>query len=148
MLKEKVQSEMIAAMKAGEKGKKTALSVLLAALKNKEIDKRSPLNEVEELEVVAKMVKQVKESLETTPETRMDLKEKYEFELALYEAYMPEQMSEEEIANTIEMVLRQLDILGTAKPSDKGRIMKELMPKVKGKADGKLVNELLTGYLK
>lgn len=148
MLKEVVQKQMMEAMKEGNKEKKTSLSVLSAALKNKEIEKRSELTEQEEIEVVAKMVKQVNESIETAPADRVETIEKLQRELEVYKQFMPEQMSEAEIKETIEGVLDKLGLLGTATPKNKGAIMKELMPLVKGKADGKLVNNLLAEYLK
>lgn len=148
MLKEVVQKQMVEAMKEGNKEKKTSLSVLSAALKNKEIEKRSELTEQEEIEVVAKMVKQVNESLETAPADRVETIEKLQRELEVYKQFMPEQMGEDKIKETIEVVLDKLGLLGTATPKNKGAIMKELMPLVKGKADGKLVNTLLGEYLK
>lgn len=148
MLKEVVQKQMVEAMKEGNKEKKTSLSVLSAALKNKEIEKRSELTEQEEVEVVAKMVKQVNESLETAPADRVEIIEKLKRELEVYKQFMPEQMTEEKIKETIEVVLDKLGLLGNATPKNKGAIMKELMPLVKGKADGKLVNTLLGEYLK
>lgn len=148
MLKELVQKQMMEAMKAGDKEKKTSLSVLSAALKNKEIEKRSELTEQEEVEVVAKMVKQVNESIETAPADRVETIEKLKRELEVYKQFMPEQMSEAEIKETIEKVLDKLGLAGSATPKNKGAIMKELMPLVKGKADGKLVNNLLAEYLK
>lgn len=147
MLKETVQKQMMAAMKEGNKEKKTSLSVLLAALKNKEIEKRSELTEQEENEVVAKMVKQVNESIETAPTDRVDTIEKLKRELELYKQFMPEQMTEGEIKEIIELVLNKLGLTGNVTNKNKGAIMKELMPLVKGKADGKLVNGLLSGYL-
>ena len=147
MLKETVQKQMMAAMKEGNKEKKTSLSVLLAALKNKEIEKRSELTEQEENEVVAKMVKQVNESIEAAPTDRVDTIEKLKRELELYKQFMPEQMTEGEIKEIIELVLDKLGLTGNVTNKNKGAIMKELMPLVKGKADGKLVNSLLSGYV-
>lgn len=137
-----VRSDMVVAMKAGEKEKKEALSLLLSALKNKAIDKREDLTEEEENTVVLKEIKQIQETLELTPADRTDIIEQCNFRIQVMEAYAPKMMGEEEIIATIKEVLASLSIeVPTGK--DKGRIMKELMPKVKGKADGKLVNELL-----
>lgn len=137
-----VRSDMVAAMKAGEKEKKEALSLLLSALKNKAIDKREDLTEEEENTVVLKEMKQINETLELTPADRTDIIEQCKFRIQVMEAYAPKMMGEEEIKTVIKEVLSSLSI-DIPSGKDKGRIMKELMPKVKGKADGKLVNEIL-----
>lgn len=137
-----VRSDMVTAMKAGEKAKKEALSLLLAALKNKAIDKREDLTEEEENEVVLKEIKQIKETLELSPADRKDIIDECNFRIGIMEAYAPKMMGEDEIRSIIEGVLKDLS-LDAPTGKDKGRIMKELMPKVKGKADGKLVNEIL-----
>ncbi len=139
---EEVRSDMVKAMKAGEKETKETLSMLLAALKNKAIDKRADLTEEEEVQVVLKEIKQTKETLEMTPADRTEIIEECNRRLAVLEQYAPKMMDENEIKEVITSTLAELGIEApTAK--DKGRIMKVLMPKVKGKADGKLVNELL-----
>ena len=139
---EEVRSDMVKAMKAGEKETKETLSMLLAALKNKAIDKRADLTEEEEVQVVLKEIKQTKETLEMTPADRTEIIEECNRRLAVLEQYAPKMMDENEIKEVITATLAELGIEApTAK--DKGRIMKILMPKVKGKADGKLVNELL-----
>ena len=133
-------------MKAGDKETKETLSMLLAALKNKAIDKRSDLTEEEETQVVMKEIKQTKETLEMTPADRTDIIAECEKRLAVLEQYAPKMMDESEIKSVIEALLSEMELdAPTAK--DKGKIMKNLMPKVKGKADGKLVNDILTGYL-
>ena len=143
---DEVRSSMVAAMKAGDKERKAALSFLLSSLKNKAIDKRSDLTEEEENQVVLKEIKQLKETIEMTPESRADLLDEAYKRLAVLEEYAPKMMSEDEIKAVISEVIAELGI-DSPSPKDKGRIMKELMPKVKGKADGKLVSELLTGFM-
>ena len=139
---EEVRSAMVTAMKAGEKERKATLSALLTALKNKAIDKRADLTEEEEVQVILKEIKQTKETLDTTPADRTDIIEECTKRLSVLEEYAPKMMDSEEIKAVIQGVLSDLGIdAPTAK--DKGRIMKELMPKVKGKADGKLVSELV-----
>lgn len=141
---ELVRAEMVKAMKAGDKGRKDALSALLTSLKNVAIDKRSDLTEEEENSVVLKEIKQLKETLESAPENRTDIIEECNMRLAVLTEFAPQFMSEDEIKAVIQEVLEGLGITEpTAK--DKGKIMKELMPKVKGKADGKLVNDLVAG---
>lgn len=139
---ETVRSEMVAAMKAGNKERKEILSLLLAALKNKAIDKREDLTEEEENQVVLKEIKQLNETLELTPADREDIISQCKFRISVLEEFAPKMMEKEEIRQTIQEVLTSLSI-DTPSGKDKGRIMKELMPKVKGKADGKLVNEIL-----
>lgn len=142
---EEVRSAMVAAMKAGDKETKETLSMLLAALKNKAIDKRSDLTEEEEIQVVMKEIKQTKETLEMTPENRTDITQECKRRIAVLEAYAPKLMGEDEIRQIIASVITELGItVPTAK--DKGKIMKNLMPKVKGKADGKLVNDLVSTF--
>lgn len=143
---EEVRSAMVAAMKAKDKETKETLSALLAALKNKAIDKRADLTEEEEVQVIMKEIKQTKETLEMTPEDRTDILEECQKRLAVLEQYAPKMMDETEIRSVIDATLTELSI-DTATAKDKGRIMKVLMPKVKGKADGKLVNEILMSYL-
>lgn len=141
-----VRSDMVAAMKAGEKGKKETLSLLLSALKNKAIDKREDLTTEEEDAVVLKEIKQIKETLELSPADRTDIIEQCNFRIQVLEEYAPKMMDEAQIRTIIENVLKDLSI-DTPSAKDKGRIMKELMPKVKGQADGKLVNEILAGLM-
>ena len=135
-----VRAAMVEAMKAKDKARKDSLSMLLSALKNAEIDKRSPLTEEEADAVVKKEIKQTKETLELAPADRADIREEAQARLAVYQEFAPEDLTEEQIAEVIKSVLAELDIENPA-PSDKGKIMKTLMPKVKGKADGKVVNQ-------
>ena len=132
---DEIRSAMVAAMKAGEKEKKETLSMLLAALKNKQIDKRADLTEEEEIQVIMKEIKQTKETLEMTPADRTDIIEECNRRLTVLEAYAPKMMGEDEIKAIIEGVLSELGIENPT-GKDKGNIMKHLMPKVKGKADG------------
>ena len=143
---DEVRKAMVDAMKAKDKDTKDTLSLLLAALKNKAIDKRADLTEEEEVQVILKEINQTKESLEMTPSDRTDMIEECKRRLAVLETFAPKMMDADEIKAVVESVLSELGITApTAK--DKGRIMKELMPKVKGKADGKLVNEIVGSYM-
>lgn len=139
---DEIRAEMVTAMKNKDKDRKETLSMLLAALKNKAIDKRADLTEAEEYEVIKKEIKQTKETLEMAPADRTDLIEQCEKRIAVLSEFAPEEMSAEAIKAVVEEVLQQL---GITEPSakDKGRVMKELMPKVKGKADGALVNKIV-----
>ena len=137
-----IRGEMMAAMKAKDKQRKAVLSSLLTALKNVQIDKRADLTEEEENQVILKLIKQTKETLEMTPADRTDIIEECNYNISVLEEYAPKMMDESEISEVIDDVLKELGI-DKATPQDKGKIMKTLMPKVKGKADGKLVNEVL-----
>lgn len=142
-----VRAAMVEAMKAKDKSRKDSLSMLLSSLKNAEIDKRSPLTEDEENAVVKKEIRQTQETFDLAPADRTDIKEEAAARMAVYKEFAPEDMSVEQIAAVIQEVLAELGIEAPT-GADKGRIMKVLMPRVKGKADGKLVNETLAGMMK
>lgn len=139
---DQVRAEMVTAMKNKDKERKDSLSMLLSALKNKAIDKREDLTEAEEFEVVNKEIKQTKETMETSPADRTDIIEQCKSRLAVYQEFAPAQMSEEEIKAVVQEVLSGLGIENPT-GKDKGKVMKELMPKVKGRADGGLVNKIV-----
>ena len=138
-----VRAAMVEAMKAKDKERKDSLSMLLSALKNAQIDKReAPLTEDEENAIVKKEIKQTKETMDLAPADRTDIIDQCKARLAVLSEFAPEEMSEDAIRAVIQEVLAGL---GIEKPTgkDKGKIMKELMPKVKGKADGSLVNRIV-----
>lgn len=137
-----VRQAMVEAMKNKDKERKETLSMLLAALKNKEIDKREPLTEAEENEVVKKEMKQTKETMELAPADREDIKQQCQKRLDVLKEFAPEEMSAQQIKKEIEEVMASLGIAQLT-GKDKGKLMKELMPRVKGKADGALVNKIV-----
>lgn len=144
---DEVRADMVKAMKAKDKDTKETLSMLLAALKNKAIDKREDLTPEEETQVILKEIKQTKETLDMTPPDRTEIIEECNKRLAVLEQYAPKMMDEAEIKEVVASVLAEMGLdAPTAK--DKGKIMKNLMPKVKGKADGKLVNEIVSTFMK
>ena len=140
-----VRGAMMQAMKDKDKARKDALSLLLAALKNKAIDKRADLTEEEENAVIFREIKQAQETVDTTPADRTQIIEEAKMRISVYSEFVPKLMDEEEIRTVIVSVLSELAI---EKPTvkDKGKIMKTLMPRVKGKADGGLVNQVLGGF--
>ncbi len=144
-LMDDVRAGMMAAMKNKDKVRKDALSALLAAMKSKAIDNKGQLTDDDAIAVVAKEIKQLKETMETAPESYVEVKEECAAKIAVLSEFMPKQMDVEEIKEVIAGVLAQL---GLEKPEakQKGIIMKNLMPLVKGKADGKLVNEVLATF--
>lgn len=140
-----VRGAMMQAMKDKDKARKDALSLLLAALKNKAIDKRADLTEEEENAVIFREIKQAQETVDTTPADRVQIIEEAKLRISVYSEFVPKLMDEEEIRAVIVSVLAELAI---EKPTvkDKGKIMKTLMPRVKGKADGGLVNQVLGSF--
>lgn len=140
-----VRGAMMQAMKDKDKARKDALSLLLAALKNKAIDKRADLTEEEENAVIFREIKQAQETVDTTPADRTQIIEEAKLRISVYSEFVPKLMDENEIAEVVKDVLAELSI-ETPTAKDKGRIMKTLMPRVKGKADGSLVNQVLGGF--
>ena len=144
---DQVRAAMVEAMKAKDKERKDSLSMLLSALKNAEIDKRAPLTEDEENAIVKKELKQTKETMDTAPADRTDIIEEARKRMAVYQECVPADLTPEQIMEVIKGVFAQLEI-ETPTAKDKGKIMKVLMPLVKGKADGKVVNEILASMMK
>ncbi len=137
-----VRKAMMDALKAGDKPRKEALSLLLSALKAKNIDKRADLTEDEENAVVYKEIKEAQETLDTTPADRTDVIDECKLRIAVWSEFAPARMDEDAIRAVIRDTLAELGIEApTAK--DKGKIMKVLMPKLNGKAEGRLVNRLV-----
>ena len=142
-----VRKAMMEALKAGDKPRKEALSLLLSALKAKTIDKRADLSEEEANAVVYREIKEAQETLDTTPADRADVIAECRLRMAVYAEFAPARMDDEAIRGVIEETLAEL---GLSEPTvkDKGRLMKALMPKVRDKADGAAVNRLVGTYLK
>lgn len=137
---EVLQKDMIAAMKAKDKTTKDAVSSLIAAVKKVAIDEGTRDNIPEELvnRVILKEVKSVKEQIDTCPTERQDLIDQYSQTLAIIEKYAPQMMSEEEITAFITEKFAEL-----VASKNKGLIMKGVMAELKGKADGKLINQVV-----
>ena len=136
-LREKINDDMKAAMKAREPAKLGAIRLLTAALKQKEVDERIEITDDIALAIIEKMLKQRKDSIEQfTTGNRLDLAAKEEFEVAILSAYMPQQLSETEVAEILNVVIAET---GAASAKDMGKVMNALRPKVAGRADmGKL----------
>ena len=142
-----VRKAMMDALKAGDKPRKEALSLLLSALKAKNIDNRADLTEDEENAVVYKEIKEAKETLDTTPADRADIIDECKLRIAVWSEFAPARMDEDAIRAVIRETLAELGVdAPTAK--DKGKLMKSLMPKLNGKAEGRLVNQLVGEVLK
>ncbi len=144
---ELIKNEMIKALKAHDKETKESLSMLLQALQKTAKDKRADLTEAEENVVILKEIKQVQETIDSCPVERTDIMGFMLTRKNLYEQFAPKQMTKKEIYNALAGVLQELKLVDPTK-KDKGKIMKLLMPKVKGKADGKDVNFVVDDILK
>lgn len=137
-----IQKQMMEALKAKDTPRKEALSLLLSALKAKAKDARRDLTEDEENAIIQKEIKQTRETMDAAPAERTDIRDECQFRLDVYKAFAPEEMGEEQIRALVQSVLDSLQITAPT-PRDKGPVMKHLMPQVKGKADGKLVNRIV-----
>lgn len=140
MQMEQLQKDMIAAMKARDKVRKDAISALVSAAKKVAIDEGCREDIPEELvnRVIMKEMKTVKEQIDSCPEARTDLLEEYKARYAVFEEYAPSMMSAEEVEAII--TEKFADVIAT---KNKGQIMKNVMPELKGKADGKVINEVV-----
>ncbi len=144
-IQEKLDAEMKEAARAKDALKLSTIRLMKSALHNKEIDHKKKLGEVEVMQVFSSMVKQRHDSIEQFAKGgRSDLVEKEQKELEIIKSFMPEEMSEEEIRAEI---AKAVDKVGATTVRDMGKVMKELMPVVTGKADGKLVSELVKAVL-
>lgn len=144
-LQDKLLEDTKDAMRTGDKVRRSVLSFLRSAIHYEEIRKQAQLSDEEVLEVIARQVKQRKESItDFRKGKRLDLVEEEEAELTILQEYMPEQMSQEQIEEIALEVIRETGARG---PSDKGRVMGRIMPQVKGKADGSEVNAVVTRLL-
>lgn len=140
-IKKKIENEMILAAKAKDKLKLSALRMIKTALHNREIDLKRDLNDTEMLQLLSSLVKQRNDSIDQFKKGgRTDLVEKESAELAIIQGFMPEQMSEEDVEAEIVKAVAEVGATGV---KDMGKVMKALMPKITGKADGKLVSELV-----
>ncbi|MDF2854384.1 MAG: hypothetical protein K0Q87_235 [Neobacillus sp.] len=145
-LLERLNSDMKQAMRNKEKDKLSVIRMVKASLQNEVIKLgKSELSVDEELTILSREVKQRKDSLhEFDKAGRQDLVDKLRTELAVVELYLPEQLSEEELSN---IVKQTIDEVGATSKADMGKVMAAVMPKVKGKTDGSLVNKFVQQHL-
>ena len=140
-----LQSAMIAAMKAKDKPRKDAISALVSAVKKAGIDagcrEDIPTSMVDQ--VILKELKSVKEQIDTCPDSRADLKEEYQFRYNVMQEFAPQQMSAEEVKEVLQE--KFAEVLAT---KNKGMIMKTVMAELKGKADGKVINQVVADLCK
>ena len=161
MLKEKLQSDVKKALKAGNSQKRTLLGMVLASVKNREFDKRAKLsksesdaaklddmcklNDEEVLETISSEIKKRKDSVEQFQKGgRPELAEQEKQEIDMLMAYMPEQMSEEQVRAEVKKAIAET---GAKDIKEMGKVVGAVMPKVKGKADGQMVSRLVKEML-
>jgi len=140
-LKERLSEQMKTSMKSGEKETLAFVRNLHAAIRKKEIDDRTDLDDAGVLKIVSTLVKQRQDSIDQFRQGgREDLVAKEEAELKFLQTFMPAQMDEAELRKLVDWAATEAKASG---PKDMGQVMKLLMPKVQGRADGKLVNQLV-----
>ncbi|HHP1037825.1 TPA: GatB/YqeY domain-containing protein [Bacillus thuringiensis] len=141
----RLNDDMKQAMKNKQKEKLTVIRMVKAALQNEGIKLQHTLTEEEEITVLAREVKQYKDSLlEFKKAGREDLVNKLQSEIQILSTYLPEQLTEEELVDVIKQVISEV---GATSKADMGKVMTAVMPKVKGKTDGSLVNKLVIQLL-
>ena len=144
-LKKKLAEDLKQAMKSGATVKRDTLRLLITAINYAESARQSPINDADILGVVANQVKRRQESIDAFKKgNRPDLVAREEAEMVILQAYMPQQLSRDEIIAAVKEVMAAVGAKG---PGDKGKVMQQLMPKLKGKADGKAINEVVTQLL-
>lgn len=144
-INKKINEEMVAAAKSQDKIRLSAVRMIKAALHNKEISLMRPLNESEVLQLLSSMMKQRKDSIEQFAKGgRTDLVQKEEAELKVIQEFMPAQMSDEDVEALIKATIEET---GAASIKDMGKVMKVLMPKLAGVADGKVAGEKVKAFL-
>ncbi len=144
-LKDRISEDMKAAMKAHEKDRLAVIRMVRSAIRQTEIDGKKDLDDEGVIAVISKELKMRKDSLEEFRKGgRDDLVEKTQAEIDVLLPYLPEQLSEDEVKALVKEAVEQT---GAASMKDMGKVMGVLMPKVKGRADGKMVNSIVKGML-
>ncbi len=144
-LEEKLVEEMKQAMKANDKVRLSTIRMIRSSLKNKEIELRRKLEEEDVIKVIQGMVRKGEESLEQFQAGgRMDLVEKEGAEIEILKSFLPQPLSEEEIVRVIDETIRETQ---ASSLKDLGKVMKAVIPKLGGKADGKVINQLVKARL-
>ncbi len=144
-LKEQLHNSVKDAMKARDNLRLSAVRMIIAAVKNREIERRSELDDNAVTDVITSLAKQRRESIKLYKEgNRPELAEKEEAELAVLLEFLPTQLTLEEIEAVVTQLIKELDAHGS---KDVGRVMKAVTPLTSGKADGKIVNEIVRKLL-
>jgi uncharacterized protein len=144
-LSERLNDDMKQAMKSQEKFKLTTIRMIRSSIKNQEIELKRPLEDAEVLDILSREIKQRKDALQEFEKAgRNDLADKVKAEADLLTVYLPKQLNEEEIKVIVQQTIQET---GASSKADIGKVMSALMPKVKGRADGKLVNQAVQQLL-
>ncbi|MFD0958633.1 GatB/YqeY domain-containing protein [Paenibacillus chungangensis] len=144
-LSERLNDDMKQAMKSKDKFRLTTIRMVRASVKNLEIELKRPVDDSEVLEILSREIKQRKDSLQEFKKAgRDDLIADLETEIEIISGYLPEQLTEEDIQEIVRQTIHEL---GASSKADMGKVMSALMPKVKGRADGKLVNQAVQQFL-
>jgi len=144
-LKQKLSDDLKQAMKSRDEVKRSALRLLVAAIQNAEIARRAALDDADILGIIAKEIRQRQESIDAFKQgNRHDLVAKEESEMVLLQEYLPQQMTREEIIAAARQII---DEVGAQGISDKGKVMSKLIAQLKGKADGREINTVVTELL-
>ncbi|MDD9268675.1 GatB/YqeY domain-containing protein [Paenibacillus sp. GCM10023248] len=144
-LSDRLNEDMKQAMKSQDKFKLSVIRMVRSTIKNAEIELKRALDDNEVLDVLTREIKQRKDSLqEFSKAGRDDLADNLKAELTILTEYMPQQLSEEEVKAIVQQTIQQI---GASSKADMGKVMTALMPQVKGRADGKLVNQLVQQLL-
>jgi len=144
-LRQKLSDDLKQAMRGGDKVRRLVIRLVMAAIKNAEISKQVDLDDADILGIIAKEVRQRRESVEAFKQgNRQDLVAQEEAELTILNEYLPRQMTREEI---IVAARRVIEGIGAQGPGDKGKVMPKLIAQLKGKADGREINAVVTELL-
>ena len=144
-LKEKLGGDLKQAIRSGDKVRRSVIRLVMAAAKNTEIARQAPLDDTALLGIIAKEIRQRKESIEAFRlGKRDDLVAQEEAEMAILQGYLPEQMTREEIIAEARQVIEEVGAEGL---SDKGKVMPRLITQLKGRADGREINSVVTELL-
>ncbi|QNK55516.1 GatB/YqeY domain-containing protein [Paenibacillus sp. PAMC21692] len=145
-LSERLNDDMKQAMKSQDKFKLTTIRMMRASVKNLEIDLKRPLDDNEVLDILSREIKIRKDSLQEFKKAgRDDLVTGLAAEIEIISQYLPEQLTEEEIQEIVRQTIQEL---GASSKAEMGKVMSALMPKTKGRADGKLVNQYVQQFLR
>ena len=145
-LKDKIAEDLKQSMRQGDKAKNSCLRLLLSAIHNTEIARQTELGDADIIGVISKQAKQCQESIDAFKlGNRLDLVDKETAEQAILTAYLPQQISRQEIEAAASAAIKEAGAQG---PGDMGKVMSKLMPQLKGKADGKLINTSVSELLR
>jgi uncharacterized protein YqeY len=144
-LNERLNEDMKQAMRSQDKFKLSVIRMVRSAIKNIEIDQRKSLDDNEVLDILTREIKQRRDSLQDFEKAgREDLAETVKAEIEVINEYLPQQLTEEEVKVIVQQTIQEV---GASSKAEMGKVMSALMPKVKGRADGKLVNQFVQQHL-